>query len=622
MPDLTSVSFPPPKDWQAFERLARLLFEQSLSDPGVQTNGRSGQRQHGVDVYGRRGGGDGPFVGVQCKGKDSDYHGTVSERELSEEVEKTKRFKPELREFILTTTAPNDAKLQEAARLLEQKVRQEGRNLSISVWSWERVHQEIIRYPEVMRVFHPDATPFSQEILDEQRATKSLVETRADSHDAKLDQIIAMVAGRLPAPAQIAVDTQSVSSPIDPHLNTQIDTYRDFIRDGRPKTALGLFEKLKEQVWETASTRIRYRILANIGAAYHNLGEFERAADFLLEAAPFDPDHPTSMANRIAALLIKGRKEEAHAFAKEAIARHPDNADIALQRIQALGPAETIETVWPSLSDTARDNATVVIFRTMALRDQHKSWQGLIDEARTKYPEDARLRIIQAEGVLERILSNDPGAIGLAAENVPTTDELLKAADTIEAGWRDLRSAETPPATSLAHNAALLRNILGDYGKAAQLLDEALACGGDFEESKRLRASLYRRQGKPDDAIRIADQLPASNLNAIVRADLRIDREPEAVRAILADRDQFTERKDIVAARLAVLESFITEKRYGDALAEAERTRVTATLRSARTACDLPHQVVTRRIRCRNLPRCGDEPRHRCDAVPNALPRL
>src|ERR1051325_6409282 len=77
MPDLTSVSLSPPKDWQAFERLARVLFEHSLADPAVQNNGRPGQRQHGVDVFGRRGGANGPLVGIQCKGKDADYNGTV-----------------------------------------------------------------------------------------------------------------------------------------------------------------------------------------------------------------------------------------------------------------------------------------------------------------------------------------------------------------------------------------------------------------------------------------------------------------------------------------------------------------------------------------------------------------
>src|SRR5258708_39773073 len=113
MTDFSSVSISRPTDWQDFERNTRLLFEYSLGDPHTQNNGRQGQAQHGVDVYGRRGGGNGPLVGVQCKGKDADYGGEVTETELRAEVKKSETFKPPLKEFNLVTTAPDDAKIQE-----------------------------------------------------------------------------------------------------------------------------------------------------------------------------------------------------------------------------------------------------------------------------------------------------------------------------------------------------------------------------------------------------------------------------------------------------------------------------------------------------------------------------
>lgn len=111
MTDLTSVEIPKPKDWQALERHCRLLFEHSLHNSAVQNNGRPGQRQYGVDIFGKRGGGNGPQVGVQCKGKSGDYGGAVTEKELAAEVEKIKKFRPELEEFIVVTTAPDDAKI-------------------------------------------------------------------------------------------------------------------------------------------------------------------------------------------------------------------------------------------------------------------------------------------------------------------------------------------------------------------------------------------------------------------------------------------------------------------------------------------------------------------------------
>jgi hypothetical protein len=164
MTDLTSVAIPKPKDWQALERHCRLLFELSFGDPAVQNNGRVGQPQNGVDIFGRRDGGRGRWVGVQCKGKDADYGGEVSEAELRAEVKKTEKFVPPIGEFILVTTAPNDEKNQRAARLLGEQLAAEGRYLVIQVWGWERVQQEINRFPEAIKEFHPDATPFTDRI--------------------------------------------------------------------------------------------------------------------------------------------------------------------------------------------------------------------------------------------------------------------------------------------------------------------------------------------------------------------------------------------------------------------------------------------------------------------------
>jgi len=105
----------PPSNWQDFERLCRALWEKILSDPNTQMNGRSGQNQHGVDVYGRIDG-NGDLHGVQCKGKDGRYGNSLAQRELRVEVEKAKLFSPPLNIFTIATTAQSDSKIQGIAR--------------------------------------------------------------------------------------------------------------------------------------------------------------------------------------------------------------------------------------------------------------------------------------------------------------------------------------------------------------------------------------------------------------------------------------------------------------------------------------------------------------------------
>jgi hypothetical protein len=61
-----------PENWQDFETLCKKLFGEMWGCPNtIKKNGRLGQSQAGVDVYGRPKNED-EYWGVQCKGKD-DY---------------------------------------------------------------------------------------------------------------------------------------------------------------------------------------------------------------------------------------------------------------------------------------------------------------------------------------------------------------------------------------------------------------------------------------------------------------------------------------------------------------------------------------------------------------------
>jgi tetratricopeptide (TPR) repeat protein len=581
MTDFTSVSIRIPKDWQAFERHSRLLFEHALGDPATQNNGRPGQRQHGIDIYGRRGGGSGPLVGVQCKGKDSDYGSIVSEHELRREVTKTEKFEPALSEFILITTAPNDAVIQEAARRLEQEVRAAGRDLSISVWGWERVQQEINRYGEVIKAFHPDATPFTDLQLEAAAQTrqdsaqiKEMLASEAAERRASEERILKLFESRL-SPAQIVnTDAPTRSSPVDKVLNDQIDNLRDLIRNDRPRTALGLLAALKEKSWTTASNKIRFRILGNIGAAHYALTEFDRAADYFIEAAPYDPDTPISHANKIAGLLIKGRQPEALTLVKDAFGKFSDSIDLALQRLQAREQNEEIDQLWAQLPAPMRERPELLLFRIVALRaDNDPRWRSLAEGAVPAAPVEEKLKIIRAEAILDRLLSHDRSALGSDSWEAPDQAEIESAAATLDAIWQRSKEREAPPYIGTPHNAALAYAILGRPEDARRLLDEALKNPEAGDEIKRLRLSLYPRHGRLDEAIMLAETLGDAPQNRIMHAELLIHSAPSEARAILSQRWSFTNKSDILAASFIVVDCYIAQQNFDDALAEANQLR-------------------------------------------------
>lgn len=131
-----------PLYWQQFEDLTESLFRDVFADPLPTKNGRPGQAQHGVDVYGFRYN-TGDLVGIQCKRKndlDENGHpypgGRITRKLLREEYEKACSFRPELKLWILATTAGRDANAQEHARVLDAESRSAGR-FSVKLWFWD-----------------------------------------------------------------------------------------------------------------------------------------------------------------------------------------------------------------------------------------------------------------------------------------------------------------------------------------------------------------------------------------------------------------------------------------------------------------------------------------------------
>lgn len=168
MPTLTGIPLPPPKYWQEFQTICRDLWRHVWDDPNTQENGRQGQPQAGVDVYGRSKSTDG-LAAIQCKEKDGLAGSTLTLDELKDEVGKAKTFRPLLTEFIVATTGPRDGKIQQEARRITEGNLKNGM-FSVHVWSWEDIETELTNYPHLLQKHYPDlfgSTVSTQQISKE-----------------------------------------------------------------------------------------------------------------------------------------------------------------------------------------------------------------------------------------------------------------------------------------------------------------------------------------------------------------------------------------------------------------------------------------------------------------------
>lgn len=139
MPSPATTDLPRPKGWDELENIMADLIAREWNDPNVVRNGRSGQRQAGVDIYGQpKHLGRGPYAGVQCKCMD-----VITLKEVQDEVKKAQNFKPPLADYTVATTAPRDSSLQE-------KVRTGKWPFPVRVWFWEDISLRLSGHQELM----------------------------------------------------------------------------------------------------------------------------------------------------------------------------------------------------------------------------------------------------------------------------------------------------------------------------------------------------------------------------------------------------------------------------------------------------------------------------------------
>jgi hypothetical protein len=170
--DAREKQIAPPTSWETFEDLCLALFKAMWKDPLAQKNGRRGQTQHGVDVFGSLNGLGTAFFGIQCKGKDQSLGAKATVKELENELAKAERFNPSLVHWIFATTAPTDAVLQEAARKLSMDRTAKG-HFPVSVLGWGDIQALLVEHRTPLEQFYPEAAFDLPNLLRELRRSSS-----------------------------------------------------------------------------------------------------------------------------------------------------------------------------------------------------------------------------------------------------------------------------------------------------------------------------------------------------------------------------------------------------------------------------------------------------------------
>lgn len=136
MPTIASSAVPPPKSWDEFEDITLAAAKLRWGSTDFQRNGRTGQKQDGVDVFGRDD--DDRLIGVQCKNS----VGGISIQLVREEIANAEQFQPQLDRLYIATTAPRDGPIQKKVRALSDD-RRDNKKFRVGILFWDDVCQDL-----------------------------------------------------------------------------------------------------------------------------------------------------------------------------------------------------------------------------------------------------------------------------------------------------------------------------------------------------------------------------------------------------------------------------------------------------------------------------------------------
>lgn len=313
-----STGVPQPKTPQDFEDTCHLIYSVVFDDPTATKYGRSGQQQHGVDVFATH---KGRRYGIQCKQK---TFGKLTAKIIDDEVKAADEGPVKIYELIVATTAPNDAKLVSYVSELSDSREADGK-FRVSIAFWDTLEGLVRRYPELQANLAP-------------HMPGGLLWEQGQRH-ARQEELLELIAGKFSA--QVSPTDFSASSIPDARVDslnklvdTQLDAVKKLLTEGRFSDALTSITTLGQSL-DAFDVHQRSRWYTQRAHCYWHQSAFELAAADFDSAYELTPNDDKTAGNAVRGFLLRSQFAQALELAEVVRKQFPSSPGVFAAWLQA-----------------------------------------------------------------------------------------------------------------------------------------------------------------------------------------------------------------------------------------------------------------------------------------------
>jgi tetratricopeptide (TPR) repeat protein len=461
----------PPANEADFERLCLKLLKAHWKCPTLELYGRRGERQHGIDILDMSG--LDPLRAGQCKLYNS--RKSLPPALIRDEVDAVKAFKPPIGLYALMTTAKISTATQNAIIEINRIHRETGLFL-VELFAWDRIDDLLDEFPA---------------LRDEEYRT--LAGEAVSQIKEELAQITVQV-------SSLKLNASSGESDKSDALHLEIDEARSLVQKGESQAARFLLQRMRTHDWDRMGPRHKFRVLANIGAAFLHERELDKAAQFFTEAASFQPEDVQAQENQALAYLISLPTDQAFSQISLLQTKFPNSSRIAsfwIATAPSSWTAQEIEAKLPVSQQSAPEPLAALAIRALS-ESQFSRCESLVSRSLQGRPDWSYPQLIKGRCLAFQFL--DPSSDSSAHsrnEQMRTAENLITSALDAAIKEQDLAMQ-----VDCLLERSYIRLLLGEREKADEDVRKASDLVPKDHAVRRSVADMKLRHGQADDAIR------------------------------------------------------------------------------------------------------------------------